>query len=159
MFHRYAFEHPLHQFDREASDVVYPPRPLRPAHGGSGRDLVENFYCEWIFQIIIAYFGEIGRFQGLHAESLRNCTACRVGTILITHLEDSKIAESSCHIIHRDLGGILLWAWYHPPEARTTTFRPWTELKRLSTSMLGTLIRETATSGTNRAHIFASWHH
>ena len=35
----------------------------------------------------------------------------RIGIVLVTHLEDSKVAERSWHIVHTDIGGVLLAAW------------------------------------------------
>ena len=64
----------------------------------------------------------------------------RVGSILVTHLEDSKIAERSWHIIHTDLGGILFGVWYHPPGSPHSHIESLDgELDCLSTGMLGTL--------------------
>ena len=66
---------------------------------------------------------------------------CRIGCILVTHLEDSRSAERSWHIIHTDIGGILLCLWYRPPgsdNANVTTFDD--ELSRLSAGTIGALI-------------------
>ena len=41
----------------------------------------------------------------------------RIGSVLVTHFEDSNIAESTWHIVHTDIGGVLLAAWYRPLEA------------------------------------------
>ncbi len=48
---------------------------------------------------------------------------CRTGGVLVTHLEDSNIAERSWHVVHTDLGGVLFGVWYAHRRARTTTSR------------------------------------
>ena len=64
-----------------------------------------------------------------------------VGSILVTPLEDSKIAERSWHITHMDLGCILFRVWYRPPGSPHSKIESLDgELARLSTGVLGTLI-------------------
>ena len=65
----------------------------------------------------------------------------RVGSILVTHLEDSKTAERSWHTIHTDLGGILFAVWYRPPgsdHGHISSFDG--ELERLAVGMAGSLV-------------------
>ena len=65
----------------------------------------------------------------------------RVGGILITHLEDSVIAERSWHTIHTDLGGILFGTWYRPPGSPHNHIVSLDgELERLSAGMIGCLV-------------------
>ena len=39
----------------------------------------------------------------------------RIGTVLVTYLKDSNVAERSWHIIHADVGGVLFANWYRAP--------------------------------------------
>ena len=65
----------------------------------------------------------------------------RVGSILVTHMEDSKVAERSWHIIHTDLGGVLLGAWYRPPGSPHTHISTLdSELELLSVGMIGSIV-------------------
>ena len=43
--------------------------------------------------------------------------SARCSGILVTHLQHSTVAERSWHVIHSDVGGILLGLWYRPPGA------------------------------------------
>ncbi len=65
----------------------------------------------------------------------------RVGGILVTHLEDSRVAERSWHVIHTDVGGILLCLWYRPPGADASEITSFDdELTRLSVDTIGALV-------------------
>ena len=65
----------------------------------------------------------------------------RCGGLLVTHLEDSKIAERSWHIVHSDVGGVLLGLWYRPPGSPHSHIESFdAELERLSEGMFGTLV-------------------
>ena len=65
----------------------------------------------------------------------------RVGSILITHLEDSVIAERFWHTIHTDLGCILFGTWYRPPGSPHNHIVSLDgELERLSAGMIGCLV-------------------
>ena len=59
----------------------------------------------------------------------------------VGHLEDSSDAERSWHMVHADVGPILLGIWYRPPDAsdvHTTSLAA--ELQRLSHGMVGTVV-------------------
>ena len=65
----------------------------------------------------------------------------RIGGVSVTHLENSTVAERSWHVVHTDVGGILLGLWYRPPgsdHSHITTLDA--ELERLSEGMIGTLL-------------------
>ncbi len=66
---------------------------------------------------------------------------CRTGGVLVTHLEDSNIAERSWHVVHTDLGGVLFGVWYRPPASSHNHIETFdAELERLSDGMVGTLV-------------------
>ena len=65
----------------------------------------------------------------------------RRGNILVTHLEHSAVAERSWHVVHTDMGGVLLGLWYRPPGAEARDIYSFDdELSRLSVDMIGTLV-------------------
>ncbi len=65
----------------------------------------------------------------------------RCGGILVTHLEDSTIAERSWHVVHTDVGGLLLGLWYRPPgSAHCHIESVDSEMERLGEGMIGTLL-------------------
>ena len=65
----------------------------------------------------------------------------RDGSILVTHIEDSVVAERSWHTIHTDLGGVLFGAWYRPPGSPHSHIESLdTELELLSVGMIGSLV-------------------
>ena len=65
----------------------------------------------------------------------------RVGGILITHLEDSVIAERSWHTIHTDLGGIVFGTLCRPTSSpHNCIVNLDGELERLSAGMIGCLV-------------------
>ena len=64
-----------------------------------------------------------------------------VGRVLVTHLEDSPVAERSWHIIHTDVGGVLFAAWYRAPGSPHNHINSFNgELERLSVGMVGNLV-------------------
>ena len=65
----------------------------------------------------------------------------RNGGILVKHLEDSAIFERSWHIVHTEVGGVLLGLRYRPPgaDARDNASLD-DELARLSVDMTGALV-------------------
>ena len=61
--------------------------------------------------------------------------------IMITHLEDSVVAERSWHVIHTDVGSILLGLWYRPPGSPACHIDSFgTELIKLREGFAGTLV-------------------
>ena len=65
----------------------------------------------------------------------------RRGGILVTHLEDSSIAERSWHVVHADVGGLLLGLWYRPPASSHAHIESFdSELERLGEGMIGSLV-------------------
>ena len=65
----------------------------------------------------------------------------RCGGILVTHLQHSTVAERSWHVIHSDVGGILLGLWYRPPGAGANDIESFEdELSRLSIDTIGALV-------------------
>ena len=55
--------------------------------------------------------------------------------------EDSKVAERSWHVIHADLGAVLLGAWYRPPGSPHNHIGTLdSELELLSVCMVGSLV-------------------
>ena len=65
----------------------------------------------------------------------------RIDGLLVTHLENSQVAERSWPIVHTDVGGILLGLWYRPPDAGAGDIFSFEEdLLRLSTGTIGALI-------------------
>ena len=65
----------------------------------------------------------------------------RAHSILITHVEDSTIAERSWHTLHTDLGPILVGLWYRPPSSpddHILFFR--VELERLMPTTVGCIV-------------------
>ena len=61
--------------------------------------------------------------------------------LLVTHLEDSKTAERAWHVVHTDVGGVLLGVWYRPPGSSHNHIETFdAELERLREGMVGTLV-------------------
>ena len=65
----------------------------------------------------------------------------RNGGIMVTHLEDSNVAERSWHAIHTNVGPILFGLWYRPPGApREHTSSLQLELDKLSGQAIGVYV-------------------
>ena len=65
----------------------------------------------------------------------------RCGGIFVKHLQHSAVAERSWHVIHSDVGGILLGLWYRPPGAGANDIESFEdELSRLSIDTIGALV-------------------
>ena len=65
----------------------------------------------------------------------------RRGGVLVTHLENSLNAERAWHIVHTDVGGVLLGLWYRPPASPHSHIESVDEeLERLGDGMVGTLL-------------------
>ena len=65
----------------------------------------------------------------------------RRGSILLTHLKHSAVAERSWHVVHTNICDILLGIWYRPLGAEGRDISSFDdELLGLSMDMIGALV-------------------